>query len=160
MADGTGEDSGMGPSLADLKQLAWDIAYIQSKLAHNGVFKTFIVRRNDGYQFILGKISFVRWDWRAGIRYMADRIAAGDDGPAPLVENFGQSSQTMSALEALHSDIAAVLVSQAYYNKRTFTMRVMPDGLIEMTIGGLEAVNSTYRLAFKSLDAQLAAGQN
>lgn len=159
MPDGTGEDDN-GLSLAQLKQMSWDIGYIRDKLTHNDVSKTLIWRRSSGeHQMILGRIEVVRWSFLSALRYMASSIQAGYDGAAPAVTDFGQSSWTQTQLQAMYDQLSVISAKLA--SRRTFTMRLsgLTNTPVEMTVGDIEVTNASYRIAIRDLAAHIADGR-
>lgn len=160
MPDGTGDDV-VNPTIADLQQLAWDVAYIRNKLTLDDVSKTFIWRKSgEQYQMMLGLIALNAGNLLAGFRNVAALIQSGADGSAPAVENFGQSSWTTAQLQTMYKDLV-VIGSKIMTGKRTATMRMgaLANSSVEWTVGDIASSSSSYRLAIHTLAGLVAAGQ-
>ncbi len=158
MADGMGDD-GL-PTIGQLKQLSWDISYIRDKLTLNDVSKCLVWRWDGAYQLILGRIVVTHYDLLSVIRLMAAKIAAGDDGPAPEVSDFGQSGFSYTQLMALYNHVGAIS-SKLRLGKRTFIMRMSASAgsNVELLLGNIESSSVSYRLALKYMAEAVESGQ-
>lgn len=160
MADGTGDDGMGAPTLAQLKQLAWDINYIRAKLTHGGVAKDFIWRKYSGHQMVLGKIKIQHWNLIGGFRAIASRVAAGEDGPAPSVADFGEIGWNQSTFADMYNDLTTIS-AKIMMSKRTLVMRAntLEESVLELLLGDIEITHTNYRLAIRALADNIAEGR-
>lgn len=159
MPDGTGDDYG-APSLGQLKQLAWDVSYIRNKLTYGDISKTLVWRRSEAsHQVILGQISFTHATVLGAFRGLAALIEAGEDGEAPPVENFGQSSWTQAQLMAFFNNLN-IIASKIMTARRTCTMRMsaLAASSFELTVGNIEVSSVSFRLAVSYAAGQIEDG--
>lgn len=159
MADGMGDDDYGAPTLAQLKQMSWDIGYIRDKLTLDGISKCLVWRKGPSNQMIVGKIKLAHWNFLGALRSMAARIQAGEDGAAPPISDFGQSNYTQAQLQAMYDQLTTIS-AKIMMSKRTFVMRLSgtAGSSVELTIGDVEVSHDSYRTAIKYLADQVAGG--
>lgn len=162
MPDGMGDDDNYGrPTLAQLKQMSWDLSYIRDKLTLGNVSKTLVWRRMRGtHQMVLGLIDYSHSTFLGALRGLASRIQSGSDGPAPAVQDFGESGWSQTQLAAMHEGLETIS-AKIMSGKRTLTMRMsgMAGSAVELGLGDIEAVHASYRSAIANLAEQIESGR-